>query len=97
MKTEPEYVTLARIANCYENYACSDANLVGFHAMTVRRELEAAQKALDFLKDTFGESEKQSRITTIARLCNLAPDDDGEAFMPMTDSELEAMHTRMAA
>lgn len=37
-----------------------------------------------------------SSIATISRLCNLAPDDDGEVFEPMTDAELVALSARFA-
>lgn len=37
------------------------------------------------------------RLKTINRLCNLAPDDDGEEFVPMTEAELAAMNARFAA
>lgn len=37
------------------------------------------------------------RLKTINRLCSLAPDDDGEEFVPMTEAELAAMNARFAA
>ena len=37
------------------------------------------------------------RLKTINRLCNLAPGDDGEEFVPMTEQELAAMNARIAA
>ena len=37
------------------------------------------------------------RMKTIARLCNLGPDDDGEEFVPMTDAELAAVNARFIA
>lgn len=37
------------------------------------------------------------RIATISRLCNIAPDDDGAVFVPMTDAELVALAARFAA
>lgn len=37
------------------------------------------------------------RLKTINRLCDLAPDDDGEEFVPMTEAELAAMNARFAA
>lgn len=42
------------------------------------------------------ENVNEGRLATINRLCNLAPDDDGEVFEPMTDAELDAMAVRMA-
>ena len=37
------------------------------------------------------------RMKTIARLCNLGPDDDGEEFVPMTDAELAVINARFIA
>ncbi len=37
------------------------------------------------------------RLKAINRLCNLAADDDGEEFVPMTEPELAAMNARFAA
>lgn len=35
------------------------------------------------------------RYATVNRLCNLAPDDDGEAFIPATAEELSAAVARI--
>lgn len=48
-------------------------------------------------RDSYFCADCEARYATVNRLCNLAADDDGEVFIPMTADELAAMHARMAA
>lgn len=68
----------------------SDARAFAQGACRASYRFNSSQQAL--------EAQLQSdRLARTVRLGNLAPDDDGEVFIPMTEKEIEEMNARFRA